>query len=59
MNLSEKTERVTSAAEAKRTVRKHYEKPEVRFERVFETSALACGKVQNTQAGCHSNRKNS
>jgi hypothetical protein len=31
----------------------------VRFERVFETSALTCGKVQSTQQGCHQNRKTS
>jgi hypothetical protein len=31
----------------------------VRFERVFETSALVCGKVQTTQRQCHQNRKNS
>jgi len=33
-----------------------YHKPTVRFERVFEVQALSCGKVQTTQAGCHSNR---
>jgi hypothetical protein len=39
--------------------RKAYLKPMVRFERVFETSALTCGKVQSTQQGCHQNRKTS
>jgi hypothetical protein len=39
--------------------RKPYQKPAVRFERVFETSALTCGKVQSTQSGCHQNRKTS
>ena len=39
--------------------RKTYHKPEVRHEKVFETSALSCGKVQTTQHQCHSNRKNS
>jgi hypothetical protein len=39
--------------------RKPYQKPTVRFERVFETSALTCGKVQTTQSGCHQNRKTS
>jgi hypothetical protein len=34
-----------------------YKKPDFRHESVFETSALSCGKVQSTQAGCHSNRK--
>jgi hypothetical protein len=34
-----------------------YQKPAFRFESVFETSALSCGKVTSTQSGCHSNRK--
>jgi hypothetical protein len=29
----------------------------MRFERVFETMALSCGKVQTTQGQCHANRK--
>jgi len=32
--------------------RKPYEKPSFRYERVFVTTALSCGKVQPTQAGC-------
>jgi hypothetical protein len=39
--------------------KKPYTKPAVRYERVFETSALSCGKVQTTQSGCHQNRKTS
>jgi len=39
--------------------KKPYRAPEVRFERIFETSALTCGKVQTTQSGCHQNRKTS
>jgi len=39
--------------------KKPYVKPEFRHEKVFETMALSCGKIQNTQGGCHSNRKNS
>jgi hypothetical protein len=36
-----------------------YQKPSFRYESVFETSALVCGKVQNGTAGCHgaNNRK--
>jgi hypothetical protein len=34
-----------------------YIKPAFRFERVFETSALSCGKVHATQSGCMRNRK--
>ncbi len=39
--------------------RKPYVKPAVRHERVFETRALTCGKVQTTQSTCHKNRKTS
>jgi hypothetical protein len=37
--------------------RKPYEKPAFRFERVFETMALSCGKVSGTFLHCqqHSN----
>lgn len=41
------------------TGKKPYQKPAFREESLFETSALSCGKVQSTQAGCHSNRKSS
>jgi hypothetical protein len=39
--------------------KKPYVKPLVRHERVFETMALSCGKVQTTEHGCHFNRKTS
>jgi hypothetical protein len=39
--------------------KKPYETPAFRFERVFEVSALSCGKVGSTQSGCHSNPKKS
>jgi hypothetical protein len=42
----------------KRT-KKPYTKPAFRFERVFETQALSCGKIHATIAQCHSNRKTS
>jgi hypothetical protein len=38
---------------------KPYQKPEFRFERVFETMALACGKMSATQSHCRFNRQNS
>lgn len=37
--------------------KKPYSKPEYRVERVFETTALACGKIDVTQAQCRTNRK--
>lgn len=40
-------------------LRKPYQKPEFRFERVFETMALACGKISPVQVQCRFNRKTS
>ena len=37
--------------------KKPYQKPAFRHERVFETRALICGKIDTTQAACHANRK--
>jgi hypothetical protein len=42
-----------------RTGKKLYQKPEFRFERVFETMALSCGKVSPTEFQCRFNRKTS
>jgi hypothetical protein len=40
--------------------RRPYQKPAFRFERVFETMALSCGKVNTTQLQCRGGgRKNS
>jgi len=40
--------------------KKHYQKPSFRHERVFETLALACGKISSTQGNCRpGNRKTS
>jgi len=39
--------------------KKPYLKPAFQHERVFETMALSCGKVQSSQANCRSNRKTS
>jgi hypothetical protein len=51
----QKTEREDS-----RHHKKPYEKPAFRYEKVFETMALACGKVAPTQNTCRRhNRKNS
>jgi hypothetical protein len=40
-------------------VKKPYQKPGFRSERVFETMALACGKISATSGQCKVNRKNS
>jgi hypothetical protein len=47
------------AGESPRTAKKPYLKPEFRYERAFETMALACGKMRGTQGLCRFNRKNS
>ena len=39
--------------------KKVYKAPAFRFERVFEVSALSCGKRHSTEASCHQNRKTS
>jgi hypothetical protein len=59
MSPTEETNRSAPRPGADRAGRKKYSKPAVRYERVFETSALTCGKVQTTQSGCHQNRKTS
>jgi hypothetical protein len=33
--------------------KKQYQKPAFRYERVFETIALACGKIAPTSGACH------
>lgn len=40
-------------------VRRAYLKPSYRFERVFETMALACGKISPIELQCRFNRKTS
>ena len=50
---------VSQTAGSESPAKKPYQKPEVRHERVFETMALSCGKVQTTQGSCHHSRKNS
>jgi hypothetical protein len=37
--------------------KKPYRKPEFRFEKVFETLALACGKITHSQGQCRFRRK--
>lgn len=37
--------------------KKPYKAPSLRFESVFEVSALACGKLTSSQSGCHFSTK--
>ncbi len=58
--MTEKSGREEKLANAGRqTTRRPYLKPEFRYERAFETMALACGKIRATQPLCRFNRKNS
>jgi hypothetical protein len=55
-----RTEEVSVRAEPEpQPARKPYEKPAFRTERIFETMALACGKISQTQGHCRFNRKSS
>jgi hypothetical protein len=59
--MTEKSRRAETenASDKRRASRKPYQKPEFRHEKVFETMALACGKVSPIQAQCRFNRRNS
>ena len=57
-DMDEKWNHGEGSAERKLSL-KPYQKPQFRFERVFETRALTCGKIQSTQSACAHNRKNS
>ncbi len=46
-----------SSGESRGASKKPYVKPAFQVEKVFETAALACGKVAATQAQCRLNRK--
>jgi hypothetical protein len=48
-----------SASDGSRAAKKPYKKPEFRYERVFETMALSCGKISPTDLQCRFNRKTS
>jgi hypothetical protein len=39
--------------------KKVYQKPSFRYERVFETLALACGKIASTTSTCTFSKKTS
>lgn len=39
------------------SAKKKYQKPAFRSGRVFEVSALSCGKISSSQSSCHNNLK--
>lgn len=51
------SEKESGPGDSRKTGKKPYHKPAFRHERVFETSALACGKMAGTQGQCQFNRK--
>lgn len=57
MSQSEDKNTAGAGGENLTETRKPYEPPQVKHERVFETMALSCGKVQGTQGSCRFNRK--
>ncbi len=57
--MSEKNRTEEKPAGGGRAAKKPYLKPEFRYERAFETMALACGKIRATQTLCRFNRKTS
>jgi hypothetical protein len=48
-----------NAAQSSPTAKKQYQEPAFRHERVFETMALSCGKIQVTNPVCGFNRHSS
>ena len=48
---------VTSREQDAKPKKKAYTKPSFQHEKVFETMALACGKIGNTLPQCKSNKK--
>jgi hypothetical protein len=51
------TKHQSSGVSAK--VKRPYKKPSFQHEKVFETMALACGKLSSTQQQCRFNRRTS
>jgi hypothetical protein len=58
MSELERTDAIPDQPESQ-PYKKPYQKPAFRFERVFETRALVCGKVSTTQGQCAHNKKTS
>jgi len=59
MSEPEQMDGIPARPESQRPRKKLYQKPDFRFERVFETRALTCGKISDTQAQCLHELKNS
>jgi hypothetical protein len=60
MKVQDGSSSKTTISGAPSSSKKPYRKPAFRHERVFETMALACGKVSRVEGQCHfGTRKNS
>jgi hypothetical protein len=46
-----------SSGQEPQTAKKVYKTPSFEYEKVFEVSALACGKVHSTEHNCRLSRK--
>jgi len=53
----EKTPQTASGRPSAPSAKRPYQKSSFRFESMFETMALTCGKVAGTQGQCRLNRK--
>jgi hypothetical protein len=52
--MAEKSDKAddNNTRESRRPTKKPYQEPAFRYERVFETMALSCGKVNATEFQC-------
>jgi hypothetical protein len=59
--MAEKSDQVddNNTRESRRPIKKPYQEPAFRYERVFETMALSCGKVNATEFQCRFHRMSS
>ncbi len=55
--MTDMTKQDAPGKPSKAGLKKPYLTPALRSERVFEVSALSCGKVNSTQQSCRTNRK--
>jgi hypothetical protein len=57
--MDEQNTNEKDAVESRRTAKKLYQDPVFRYEKVFETMALSCGKVNATEFQCRFHRQSS
>jgi hypothetical protein len=57
MSEQDKSEEQKESAAEKPKQKRPYKKPTFRYERVFETNALSCGKIGIVQQSCRNNNK--